>query len=168
MADPIPRDLLAKYFGDDPRLMAAFEDQSIAVAETSEAVGVQKEATDALQDAYFLTLSPNSTLPNERVLEAGPGISLADDGANLTIGSAIVVQGGFNVTFTAVAGVNLNLPANGTLATIEGDETLSNKALSAPRLISLGDYADDIAAAAAGVPVGGVYRTGSALKVRVS
>ena len=32
----------------------------------------------------------------------------------------------------------------------------------------LGDYADDIAAAGGGVPVNGVYRTGSVLKIRVS
>ena len=31
-----------------------------------------------------------------------------------------------------------------------------------------GDYADDTAAATAGVPVGGYYRTGSVLKVRVT
>lgn len=31
-----------------------------------------------------------------------------------------------------------------------------------------GDFADDTAAATGGVPVGGYYRTGSALKVRVS
>ena len=30
------------------------------------------------------------------------------------------------------------------------------------------EYADDATAAAGGVPVGGIYRTGSALKVRVS
>lgn len=30
------------------------------------------------------------------------------------------------------------------------------------------DYADDVAAAAGGVPIGGIYRTGSALKVRVA
>lgn len=35
-------------------------------------------------------------------------------------------------------------------------------------LDSLSDYADDTAAAAGGVAVGGFYRTGSAIKVRVS
>jgi hypothetical protein len=33
---------------------------------------------------------------------------------------------------------------------------------------ALGDYADDTAAAAAGVPLDGVYRTGSVLKIRVT
>lgn len=33
---------------------------------------------------------------------------------------------------------------------------------------ALEDYADDTAAAAGGVPVNGLYRTGSTIKVRVS
>lgn len=36
------------------------------------------------------------------------------------------------------------------------------------RFSALGNYADDIAAAAAGVPIGGLYRTASAVKVRVT
>ncbi len=35
-------------------------------------------------------------------------------------------------------------------------------------LDNLSDYVDDVAAAAGGVPVGGFYRTGSTIKVRVS
>lgn len=35
-------------------------------------------------------------------------------------------------------------------------------------LSSIGDYANDSAAATAGIPVGGVYRTGSALKIRTA
>lgn len=35
-------------------------------------------------------------------------------------------------------------------------------------LDTLADYADDVAAAAGGVAVGGFYRTGSAVKIRVS
>lgn len=33
---------------------------------------------------------------------------------------------------------------------------------------TLGDFADDTAAASGGVPVGSLYRTGSTVKVRVS
>ena len=36
------------------------------------------------------------------------------------------------------------------------------------RFSDLGDYTDDTAAASGGVEVGGLYRTGSAIKVRVS
>ena len=37
-----------------------------------------------------------------------------------------------------------------------------------PSIAVLGDYADDTAAAAGGVAVGGAYRTGSTIKVRVA
>ncbi len=37
-----------------------------------------------------------------------------------------------------------------------------------PMFPVLGSYADDVAAAAGGVPVGGLYRTASAVKVRVA
>ena len=36
------------------------------------------------------------------------------------------------------------------------------------RFSALGNYVDDVAAAAAGVPIGGLYRTASAVKVRVT
>ena len=37
-----------------------------------------------------------------------------------------------------------------------------------PSVAVLGDYADDTAAAAGGVAVGGAYRTGSSIKVRIA
>lgn len=40
--------------------------------------------------------------------------------------------------------------------------------LNQPQLTSIVEAADDSAAATANVPVGGVYRTGSILKIRVS
>lgn len=40
--------------------------------------------------------------------------------------------------------------------------------IAAVNWTALQDYADDTAAAAGGVPVGRLYRTGSAIKVRVS
>lgn len=36
------------------------------------------------------------------------------------------------------------------------------------RFAALGNFADDTAAAAGGIPVGGLYRTASAVKVRVT
>jgi len=39
---------------------------------------------------------------------------------------------------------------------------------TSPSITGLGDYADDTAAAAGGVAVSGLYRTGSILKIRVS
>lgn len=48
--------------------------------------------------------------------------------------------------------------------------SLLHKAITSPNIApgSLGNHADDVAAAAGGVPVGGMYRNGSVLMVRVS
>ncbi len=39
---------------------------------------------------------------------------------------------------------------------------------SAPSVDALGNYANDTAAAAGGVPIGGLYRNGSAVMIRVA
>ena len=55
----------------------------------------------------------------------------------------------------------------GGLTVTAGGITVSSGAL-ALALASVGNYADDAAAAVGSVPVGGVYRTGSALKIRAA
>jgi hypothetical protein len=47
-------------------------------------------------------------------------------------------------------------------------EDLAEFILTAPILSSIQDLADDTAAAAAGLEIGQVYRTGSVLKIRVA
>jgi len=54
------------------------------------------------------------------------------------------------------------------LVTRDGTETLAGKTLNAPKLSGLGNYANDAAAATGGVPIGGIYRNGSVVQVRVS
>lgn len=48
------------------------------------------------------------------------------------------------------------------------DTLLRRMRVQENRFSALGNYADDVAAAAAGVPIGGLYRTASAVKVRVT
>jgi hypothetical protein len=167
----IPRDVLARALNNDQRAMAAFEQIAQVVGETEGAVITQAEATEALQDATVLVLSPNATFTNERVLRLGEGLRAYDDGTNLTIAvddDVPHVQGGFEVTLTAQAVVNLVLPAAGIIATQDQEETLAQKTLSAPRLINVPNYADDAAAATGGIDIGQMYRTGNALKVRIA
>lgn len=167
----IPRHLLVKYFGADPRLVRAFEDQSIAVDATVSGLQTTAKATEAIQDATVITLSENAAFTNERRLVLGQGLSAVDDGSTLTIrtsNTVPLVNGGFVVNFTTGGTTSILLPLSGTMATLQNPETLSNKTLAAPKVSGLGDYADDTAAAAAGVPVSGLYRTGSALKIRVA
>lgn len=164
---PVPtlnRDALYKALNGDKRLVAAFEQQAVAVSENQEATSLQVDATQALQDATVLVLSPNATLNNERVLKLGEGIRAADDGTYLTLSvddRVAHVAGGFRVDLTAQGDTAVVLPLGGMLATTDGDETLTNKTLEAAVLVAAilnaSEYATDAAAAAGGVPVGGLY-----------
>ena len=118
-----------------------------------------------------ITLSPNATFTNERILDIGPGLSAVDDGNRVTIRTAQtvpLVNDGFSVDFVVSGTCVLVLPLSGTVATIGNPETLSAKTLKAPRLSGINDHADDAAAASGGVAIGAIYRTGSALKMRVA
>jgi hypothetical protein len=165
----IPRELIDQLVGNNPRLRAAMEQ----VFNTSDVVQSQLaanvEATDAMDAATVITLSSNTAFKNERVLKLGAGLKATDTGAELQLdATGPALTGGFPVTLQAFGASNIALPLGGVLATVSNVETLRNKTLNAPKLSGLGDYADDTAAAAGSVPVGGMYRTGSALKVRVS
>lgn len=166
---PVLRSELAKAFPDQPRLVAAFEEQFEVVKSVADSPVTLAEATTALSDGTFVVLSPNEALTSERVLTPGPGVSLSADEGTVTISvEAPLISGGHPVTFNAFGPTILSLPLSGILATRAGAETLTSKTLDAPKLSGLGDYANDAAAAAGGVPVGGMYRTASALMVRVA
>ena len=65
---------------------------------------------------------------------------------------------------------NLNPPPLTGNANLDRWLNLLHKHVNAPVVTvgSLGNYTDDAAAAAAGVPINGLYRTGSAVMVRVA
>ncbi len=170
MSDILRADL-AQFFGINPRLLRAFEKQAADVEKNTEGLATTAEATTRLQDAGVLVLAPNAEFQNERVLKLGRGLSAVDDGQYLTLRTSDtvpLVNNGFTVFFTVAGNAALVLPLTGTLATLANPETLSNKTLAAPKLDGVANYADDAAAAAGGVPIGGVYRTASALKIRVA
>lgn len=162
----ISRTALSNVF-DDPMVVRQFETMQDRVANTEDSLTASVAETDALKDATFVTLSANAELPNERVLAAGDGISISATSEGL-VKIAAKVYADSAVKFTTIGSTALALPPVGTLATRSGQETFENKTLDAPSLSNLGDYSDDTAASAGGVPVGGVYRNGSAVQVRVS
>lgn len=163
----IKREDLVKAFGD-PRVVAQFEELQRTVAETSQSTGANVDATTALKDAAFLTLSPNEELPNEFVLQLGEGLAFdIEDGVATLVVQAVIV-GGYTVRMLAAGDTELILPVGGVLATRGGTETFSNKTIDAPVLSGLANAADDAAAATAGVPVGGVYHASGALRVRLA
>lgn len=56
--------------------------------------------------------------------------------ASLTLatGSTLATSGSFSITLTSTAGTNVTLPTTGTLATLAGTETFTNKTLTGPTL----------------------------------
>src|SRR4051812_10027435 len=127
MTQPIiSRQLLAKFFGSDPRMMRAMEDQSVAAANGAIAV----EATNALADATVIVLSANGDFTNERVLQIGDGIQIdiTDDTVTLSVKDVARTQD-FKATLIPPAEVSLLLPAEGTLVSEEAPAVLYQKTL---------------------------------------
>lgn len=152
----IPRYLLAKHFAGDERMIRAMEDQSKTVSD-----GVA--STSALADATVIVLSANGDFTNERVLEVGDGIAIeiTDSTVKFSVENVAMALN-YPVTLLAKGPTNLILPLNGTLLNAEAPVL---------NMTNLAAYANDAAAAAAGVPIGGLYRNSAAtsqLMVRVS
>lgn len=158
------REDLAQFFSGNPRLMRAFEDQATAVQDATAGIA----ATDALRDATVIVLSANGEFTNERVLEISDDIEVEITSSSVKLKVKNVARtSDFGVTFVPPAEVELFLPPEGTLVAAEIAATLKNKTLDAPKEIGLGNYVNDAAAAAGGVPVNGAYRNGSVRMVRV-
>lgn len=165
----IPRDALMRVFDDNPRHVAAFEQQQAKIADLDGAVTANVAGTEALKDSTVITLSPNAELTNEYVLSFGRGMTFnTDTPGKLILGTdGPNVNGGFSLQLTVSGDSQLALPLTGIVATRANTETFKNKTLDAPSLSTIGNYANDAAAAAAGVPVGGVYRIVNALQIRL-
>lgn len=74
------------------------------------------------------------------------GTGVANTGKTITLGGNLTTSGAFATTLTATATTSVTLPTTGTLATLAGTETLTNKTLTSPVLT----------APALGTPVSGV------------
>lgn len=164
----IPRDLLEKYFEKDPRLISAFEAQSEAVETIMDPTTGAVQATSALQNATVITLSSNAVFNSEFILTNGDGTALeiAEGTVSIRVDDTVARTSGPKVTFVPPGPVTLGLPGEGTLISDAAPATLSQKTLDKPLVPGLVDAVSQAAAAAAGVPMWGMYRDGNDLKVR--
>jgi hypothetical protein len=62
------------------------------------------------------------------------GTGVANTGKTITLGGNLTTSGAFATTLTATATTNVTLPTTGTLATLAGSETLTNKTLTSPTM----------------------------------
>lgn len=158
MSNPVialNRDDLSRVFPDNPKVVRAFEQLFYSAASNTIAITTGTDATQALNDATIITLSPNATLNNERIFAVQAGVfTITDNGPGNTVVlgmvSPITINGGFRCTFNLQADTNLNFPTTGRVPSS-----------------SDGPYADDAAAAAAGLSIGDIYKvTGGTLAWR--
>lgn len=91
--------------------------------------GLQIKSTSGI---YYLTVQPGSTLTANRALTITTGdsdrtISL---GGSITTANSLQTSGNYPVVLTFTASTNVTFPVTGTLATLAGAETLTNKTIS--------------------------------------
>jgi hypothetical protein len=92
------------------------------------------KADGTVDTSTYLTSSGTASNVSGVVLGANGGTGIANSGKTITLGGNLTTAGAFTQTLTATAASNVTLPTTGTLATIAGTETLSNKTLIAPVL----------------------------------
>jgi hypothetical protein len=147
---------LQKIPGMSLKVIQALESLQAKAVYAASTVTSNAEATTELQDATNVTLSANAALPNERILAVGAnGLSLTDNGPGSTVVIAMIypiATNGYALTLNMIADSAPTLPIGGTIPSS-----------------AIGPYADDAAAAAAGVAVGEWYaKTGGTVAWRVS
>lgn len=88
--------------------------------------------------------SATLTIANGKTLTANASITLAGtDASVLSLAGNLTTAGAFAITFTSTATTSLTLPTTGTLATLAGAETFTNKTLTAPIIADGGYISDD-------------------------
>jgi hypothetical protein len=110
---------------------AAFN--ALAPAQTS-ANGkyLKSDGTNTSWDAIDISTSDVSGV----LLGANGGTGVANTGKTITLGGNLTTSGAFATTLTSTALTSVTLPTTGTLATLAGTETLTNKTLTSPTLNS--------------------------------
>ena len=92
--------------------------------------GATQDLTNKTVNGLTLAVDQSRTLTvtggNKTISGAGATIDLSGD---LTLGANFTTAGGDAITFNTTALTSLTLPTTGTLATLSGTETLSNKTI---------------------------------------
>jgi hypothetical protein len=65
------------------------------------------------------------------------GTGVNNSGKTITLGGSLSTVGAYTIALTATANTTLTLPVTGTLSTLAGTETLTNKTLTAPVIATI-------------------------------
>jgi hypothetical protein len=103
---------------------------------TNKTIVATSFSLDDSNSAFNTTIASTSSLTANRTLtlnlnDAARSISL---GGNLTLGGALITSGASALTLTTTGATDVTLPTSGTLATLAGAETLSNKTIVNPAI----------------------------------
>ncbi len=163
MADlpPFPRELLSTAFNGDVRMINAFEELVRQLQDAATAVEEAGTSVATIAGTQFILAAASSAFANGRVLVDGRGITITLADGTATISHPIEVTGG-EAAFILTGDTNLILPQTGTLALVTDIPAFF------AALATTTSYANDAAAAGGGVPVGGTYRNGSVVQIRIT
>lgn len=99
--------------------------QKITIGATDVAIG---QAIDSILGPF--TLGAYCEWNGEIIAGEYGGTGVANAGKTITLGGSLTLSGANDLTLTTGGATNVTLPTTGTLATLAGTETLSNKTLS--------------------------------------
>ena len=69
---------------------------------------------------------------NGTLIGANGGTGVVNTGKTITLGGSLTLSGAYDLTLTQTGATNVTLPTTGTLATLAGSETLTNKTINGP------------------------------------
>jgi len=84
--------------------------------------------------ATFISGNNLATAAGGIVLGANGGTGVANTGKTITLGGNVTTVGAYNLGVSLSGNTTVSLPTTGTLATLTGSETLTNKTLTSPTL----------------------------------
>ncbi len=101
------------------------------------------------------TITGNAANVTGVVAGANGGTGVANTDKTITLGGDLTTSGAFATTLTSTATTSVTLPTTGTLSTLGGTETLTNKTLTSPVLTTpaLGTPASGVATNLTGLPL---------------